>query len=84
MSTHTPAEWAAVLSLGIGSYATGAALLLAFVDADAPAWWPDADQRAHARQTTAHAMERARLQAVAWLLVAAVHLDPTPTPEALR
>jgi len=32
VSTHTPAEWATALSLGTGAYATGAALLLAFVD----------------------------------------------------
>jgi hypothetical protein len=36
VSTHTPAEWAAALSLGTGAYAAGAALLLAFVDADLP------------------------------------------------
>ena len=82
MSTHTPAEWAAALSLGTGAYATGAALLLLLVDADAPAWWPDAAQRAHARETAAHAVEQARLRAVAWLLVAAIYLDPTPAPEA--
>lgn len=85
MSAHTPAEWAAALSLGIGSYATGAALLLAFVDADAPAWWPDAAQRAHARETAAQSVTPARLLAVRWLLIAAGYLDPTPSaPEALR
>lgn len=84
MSAHTPAEWAAAVSLGTGVYATGAALLLAFVDADPPAWLTDPETREHVRQTVVHATERARLRAVAWLLVAAIHLDPTPAPEALR
>lgn len=78
MSAHTPAEWAAVLSLGVGSYATGAAALLAFVDADLPNVRrlienPVGDRLlvavTHARYEAREAGRRAALNAAALLLL---------------
>ncbi|MFK0124943.1 hypothetical protein ACIQSP_16705 [Streptomyces nigra] len=56
MSTHSPAEWAAFLSLGVSAWAVMAALLWLTVDAE-PA---DFDPRPAARR----AIESGRLDAV--------------------